>query len=300
MSVVHRPATGASGTPSSRPTHSVTIPRGRRRTASRRSSCRTWRRRCARAGRPARPPVERDQGAKPSHDHAAVDHHAEGRDQHHDGAEHAADQPLAHVGQRGVVDVGRRVLDPLLDAAGRVGVLEAGPDDRPAVEVAHRRRQLVAEVLELVDGCGRNDGDDGGERDRQAGAHQRHRHAPRGGPPALDRAHDRRERHPHQHAHADAGEDVAGGAADREQGDGDGRRRREGEVRPRVDVDDVRRPRRRRRHGRTGRAGLGAVSGWLVGVVGHRAYGTSRRSPRDPAAGTVRPWPRPHPSRPAG
>ena len=88
-------------------------------------------------------------GTDPADDHLAVGEHPDGGDHHDDRGERAAEEALAEVRERLVVDAGGQVVDGLLDLPGGVGLLEPVADDRPAVEVADGGRELVAEVAGL-------------------------------------------------------------------------------------------------------------------------------------------------------
>ena len=84
--------------------------------------------------------------------------------------EGAAEEALAELRERLVVDAGREVGDGLLDLTRGVGLLEPLADDRPAVEVADGGGQLVAEVAGLLHRRRRHQQHDGREEQHHAAA----------------------------------------------------------------------------------------------------------------------------------
>ena len=203
-------------------------------------------------------------------DRGPVGEHPDGGDEHHDGGERAAQQPLAEVGDRLVVDAGGQVVDRLLHLSRRVGLLEAVAEDRPAVHVAHRGGQLVAEVARLVDGGGATSSTTPAKRSTRPPPTMAAAATRRADEAALHGRRERGERHAHDHAHRDARDHVG---RDRDDRPHRGRQRRRG------------REHQHRRRGGRRRAGWAAAAvrhpprtRWLtLGTV--RPDGRPRRGP---------------------
>ena len=147
-----------------------------------------------------------------------------------------------------------------LDLAGGVGLLEPVADDRPAVEVAHGRRELVAEVAGLLHRRRRHQQHDGREEDHHAAAHD-----PRGRDAAIGRsarctsAASGDSATPEHDADRDARDHVGRDRDDRPDRGGEGGRRGEHHHRRRVDVDELHRGRGVPHPPRTARSPLGTV-----------------------------------------
>ena len=101
-------------------------------------------------------------------DHLAVGQDADRGDHHHERGEGAAEETLAELGERLVVDAGGEVVDGLLDLAGGVGRPRAGRRRSASCTGSrHGGGQLLAEVAGLVHRRRRHQEHDGREEDHR-------------------------------------------------------------------------------------------------------------------------------------
>jgi len=129
-----------------------------------------------------------------AHQPLDVDQHAERRDQHDHGRQHATDEALPQVGDRGVVEAGRQLVEEAAGLVGGVGLFEAGPEDGDVVELADGLGHFCAERARLADGRRGDEEDDGGEGQRQAAADQGGSGAPPDPETPFDHGHQRGQR----------------------------------------------------------------------------------------------------------